>query len=349
MAGRITTPLGGNDHQMVVDRGTMIRHASPVPGGLRGPCERPQEISVQTLVFSGERLHRFFRSVAHSIVLARHIKLKPMRADPEKDPLGVRVIMKIMPDSSLPEEVDLPSPDEIEAEMKPEANRFGELFWEELDERGVQGVLAFLEDLEAQRENALAKVQNTYREASKHNTGAIETATTIVRTLTVVKFTATIVVAGLTLPVATAYLTGAGVAASSSLATFGVGTGYSVSLKLIKAWDKASNAELVAVATEKAATKTEQKVAKDIGKTLKGAYEGEVQDLASAERKVEWLEKRVADAGRARDVRRLAQAKDAVRAAKTAGVLAKGLSAVPYLFFAWSVKDAIQTAREDWQ
>jgi hypothetical protein len=91
---------------------------------------------------------------------------------------------------------------------------------------------------------------------------------------------------------------------------------------LIKAWDKASNAELVAVATEKAATKTEQKVAKDVSKALKGAYEGEAQDLASAERKVEWLEKRVEDAGRTRDVRRLAQAKDAVKAAKTAGVLA---------------------------
>jgi hypothetical protein len=80
---------------------TVIRHASPIPGGLRGPCESPQEVAVQTLVFSGEKLHRFFRSVAHSIVQARHIKLKPLRADPEKDSFGVRVIMKIMPDSSL--------------------------------------------------------------------------------------------------------------------------------------------------------------------------------------------------------------------------------------------------------
>jgi hypothetical protein len=87
----------------------------------------------------------------------------------------------------LPEEVDLPSPDEIESEVKPEATRLGEQFWEELDKRGVQGVLVFLEDLQAQRENALAKVQDMYREAIRHNTGAIETATTIVRTLTIAK------------------------------------------------------------------------------------------------------------------------------------------------------------------
>jgi hypothetical protein len=338
---------------MVIDGGTLIRHASPVPGGLRGPCVRPKEIHLHTLVFSGEMLHRFFRSVARSIVLARRIKLRPMRADP-KDDLGVRAIIKMTPDRFLPEEVDLPTEEQIDAEVESESNQFGEQFWQELDKRGVQGVLTYLEDLQAQRENALAKYQDTFRELSRHNEGAEATTQTIVRGLTIVKFSATIIVAGLSLPVVTAAAAGAGIAAGSSLAAFGVGTGYSVSLKLIKDWNKAPQADLLAVAEAKAAEKTGQKGVKEASKFLKGVYENESGEKAIL-RKREWLTKRIeSNEGKyvekaAQNIRRLGRAQDALKAANNAKLLSKAFAAVPYLFFAWSVKDAVGTLREDWQ
>jgi len=309
--------------------------------GFPAPVSPPKKLSA--LIFDGTRLDSFFRTTAHSIVLARRIRLTPMRSSPS-DSLGVRAIIRAMPDRWLPAEVELPEPTTIDFESRLESEALGHLFWRELDIRGAAGAKTFLEDLQAQRENAIDKVASIFREASRHNQGANEAAETIRTTLAVTKCAATIVVAGLSLPFVAA---ATGLAAGSALAGFAVGTGYSVGLKLVKSWDHADGADLVLVATKKAGGKTAQKGAKELAKHLGKAWESEAQDVAQAERKIEWLSKRIDETGRTRDVRRLAQAKDALQTAKNASRLSTAAKAVPYLFFVWSSYEAVRTLRED--
>jgi hypothetical protein len=181
----------------------------------------------------------------------------------------------------------------------------------------------------------------------KQSEKAVEVGGYFKNGLATVKCASTIVVAGLSLPV-TATVTG--LAAAGSMASFAVGTAYAVGLKVIKTLAEAPQADIVliaTVATEKAAQKTGQKVAKEGAKVFQKAYEGEAQDLARATRKAEWLEKRVKGTGLARDERKLLTAQRSVATARNAGQLAKALRTVPYLFFVWSVVDAGSTFRDD--
>jgi hypothetical protein len=341
MGSHQPTPLGIDGHSPVIDTGTSTLHGTPAPtfssGHERGGREQ------RALVFDGERLDRLFRSTAHALALARHIKARPMQSD-AKDSFGVKAIVTVMPDAWLPQEVELPDDGLLALETKKGANQFGEYFWTQLDSGGARAVVTFLNDVEAQRENALDKVQSVYREALKQTEKAVEIGGYFKAGLATVKCASTIVVAGLTLPVAA---TVTGLAAAGSLASFAVGTSYAVSLKVIKSWSEAPQADVVLVAAEKAAQKTGQKATKEVAKALQNAYEGEAQDLARAERKIEWLTKRVKGTDLARDRSRLATAERAAATARGAGQLAKALRTVPYLFFVWSVVDAGSTFHDD--
>jgi hypothetical protein len=253
-----------------------------------------------------------------------------------------------MPNRWLPQEVETPEEKLVNAALSAGEDEYGNLFMQELDQRGVAGAVTFLEDLEAQRENALNKVNQVFRSASQHNQNASEAQKNIVNTLTVVKCASTIVVAGLSLPVIVAGAAGVGIAAGSSWAAFGVSASYSVSLSVIKNWDRANSAELVMIAGQKAANKGAAKVGKEAAKSA-GKILKEEGRLANIERRVDWLTKRVEQIGRGRDVRRLADAKTALKEARNAGRLASALKFVPYLFFAWSTYDALDNAAHDWQ
>ena len=192
-------------------------------------------------------------------------------------------------------------------------------------------------------------MEQIYRQVAVHNSDAIETAETIKKGLVVVKCASTIVVSALALPWVMAELGAYGIAAgSSSIARFGVGAAYSVGITLIKHWSHTDAADLVAVSTGKAAQKTGQKIVKDVAKTAGINLESKAAlDLGKAERKIEWLTKRLANGGRERDVRRLVRAQGAAEAAKSAGRWAVGMKAVPYLFFAWTAVDAVTTAQHE--
>src|SRR5260370_1429349 len=103
--------------------------------------------------------------------------------------------------------------------------------------------------------------------------------------------------------------------AGSGPAAFGIGLTYSMSLTVIKNWDYAASADLVLIAGEKAVVKTDTKGTKEVAKMRRAGYEG----------------KGVSSLGGGRDIRRLANAKDALKTASTAGKLAVALKAVPYL------------------
>ncbi len=334
--------LGADGHHPSIDGGTSNLHRSPAPGSAGSAGGQSPRV-LNALVFDAESLDRLFRSTAHSQAVARHIKSVPMRAD-ASDSFGVKAIIALTPDSSLPHTVELPDDAVIDSETHAVATDFGERFSEVLDTKGILGAVEFLTDVEAQRERALNEVQDLYRSLSRHNTGAIQTAEGIKDSLAVVKCASTIVGAGLTLPVVAAVT---GVAAVGSLTAFAVGTTYGVSLKVIDNWAHASSADLVLISTKKAAEKTGQKLGKEGAKALGAGYESEAQNLAAAERKIEWLTKRIATSERARDLRRLTSAEAAAQAARNAGRLATGLKAVPYLFFLWSAYGAIDTLHKD--
>ncbi len=346
--GRNAHPVGLHHHTQHIDSGTLVRHKSPVPGPIRNVCSMNRSISRRALVFDTEYLNRLFRSTGCAICLAGDTKARAMQST-DRDSFGVAAITMLMPDRFLPQEVDSPESKVIDAAMNAAEEEYGGIFLDELDQRGVQGAVTFLEDLVAQRENALAKVNQLYRSVSAHNQNSEATGKTIANALTVVKCASTIIVAGLTLPVVVVGAAAVGIAAGSGLAAFGVGLTYSVSLTVIKNWDHAASADLVLIAGKKGIDKTEVKGTKEVAKMLRAGYEGDAQDASSAARRVDWLTKRVSSLGRGRDIRRLANAKDALKTASTAGKLAVALKAVPYLFFAWSTYQALEGAHEEWQ
>lgn len=118
-----------------MDQGTLVRDDT-APAGRVGAVQScpTQSIVVRGLVFDAEALKRLFRSTAHAIFLA-----------------------KVTPDRWLPQEVDTPDEKRVDAALKAGEQEYGDLFMHELYERGANGAVQFLEDLQAQRENALAK------------------------------------------------------------------------------------------------------------------------------------------------------------------------------------------------
>ena len=318
-------------------------HQVHTPGSVGLPRENAKVKHLQALVLDGARLHRFFVSVARSIALARAIKIVPMKAE-AKDTLGVKAIIAVMPERFLSHDVELPDEKTLNAEAEEGAEEFGELFWEQLDTKGVEGAIAFLEDVEAQGENAKAKIQQVFREVSLRNQGAASSQETILHGLVLIKCASTIVVAGIALPIVTG-------GASLGLAGFGVGASYSIALGTIKEWDDASKADLVLVAGKDVGTDVAKDKVKDAAEAMSDIYGKEGANAGTAARKMAWLTKRLNSAApeeKARLLRRIARAQDAEEVAQNAQRLSKGLKAVPYLFFVWSTYDALKTAHDEW-
>jgi hypothetical protein len=349
-------PVCGHRHRTKVKDGTSALLAAPKAGsqGLALP-ERRVHMCLKTLVFDGEMLHRLFWSTAYEIAVASNILLKPMESK-DSDPAGVKFFTAVLPNRYLSKEIDLP-PDRVLQKLADDgANEFGDLFWQELDERGPEGVKIFLADVEAQRENAIAKTRQIYREASDYNQGADQHRENFRHGLIAIKCASTIVVAGLTLPFVAPAAAGAAWATAGtigSLTGFGIGTTYSITLELVKHWDDSDTADLVLVGTEKGGSKTGQKVTKEIfkaeGKKLEPKAEALLKD---ALQRVKWLTKPLKGSPTvekiAKRADKLADARYGVQVAKNLGRLATAFKTVPYLFFAWSAGNALYDAHKEW-
>jgi hypothetical protein len=134
--------------------------------------------------------------------------------------------------------------------------------------------------------------------------------------------------------------------------SFLVGTGYDISLDVIKDWDKAPDAKLIGVAN-KTEEKLGKKVVKDSAKNMSNIYKNE--GIAPAY-KAQWLSKRVegmaedldrmGSAERAKylkDTRRLARAEAEAARAKWAS---RAFGSVKFVFFAWDVYKAGKDAND---
>lgn len=344
-------PYGSEGNPHYIDKGTRIRHASP----LRGPAGtgRPtNHLDLHILGFDADKLHRFYLSVARAIILSdriRKVPMKPVTEGPHKDDLMMRGIIATMGVfNALPEEIELPDEREIKEHADELANMYGEQFMLRIQSScGVKAACDYLVELAELREGATKTIESIYRSVAQHNARAEEDAQDVVVALSAIKFSATIIVAGLTLPVVGGWVAAAGVTGEAGLATFGVGTAYSVGLKWIKEWEHASRADLVVIAVNDAATETKKEAIGRTAEAMEKSYAAEAQNSGSALRKVEWLSKRLKNGGSERDARKLIAAKAAAAEASEAGWIARGLKAVPYVFFAISAWEAAETLKED--
>lgn len=358
MAGHSAHPVDAHKNIVNVKDGTNALHVCPHPASLGASAAPRRNVTKSVLAFDSDKLHHLFHSAAYSIAMARNTKLSPMRAT-DKDSWGVRFFSAVLPDSLHTKEVELPEMKQLQKEAGGGANQFGELFWTELHERGIYGAIVFLRDVEAQRQNAIEATRQVYREAAMYNQGAESRQQNFYHGLVAVKCASTIIVAALSLPLVPGAAAAAGWATAGSvsgLTSFGIGTAYSISLTLIKDWDKADSADLVVVARDKAVTKTEQRAVRQGAQFAQKIAENESQLGQEGEKILlgkHWLQKRLAAGGDTPEkmlqyARKLKDAKAGVRAAQNAYRLSAALKTVPYLLFAWSAKDALKTAYDEW-
>lgn len=282
------------------------------------------------------------------------MKLKPMEAGPN-DPIGVKFFTAITPNRYLTKEIDLPKQSALEKEADVGANEFGNLFWIELDERGPSGAVTFIEDVQAQRENALEKVKQIYRDASDFNQNVDKNQERFRHGLVVVKCTSTIIVAGLTLPFIPGAAAGMAWAAAGEIGIFsglGVGASYGIGLELVKNWDRAEESDVVLVA--KTGGEESFKKALDVG-SEKGAkaLEPKAEEMArEAALHIKWLSKPLKGnptiAKILKRADKLTAARKAAEMSKNLGRLTNALKVVPYLVFAWSAGSALYDAHEEW-
>ncbi len=357
MAAGSRYPLDAHGKPISLKDGTSPLLACPPPGPLREHSSYPPHFTKSVLVFDSGKLHRLFHSAAMSIALARDIAVTPMSTN-ANDPWGVRFFAAIMPNRWQSQEVDVPGFKQLEKEANDGANEFGDLFWNELDQRGARGAITFLVDVQAQRENAIAKVKQVYASVASHNQGAVEAQQNIYHFLVGVKCTATIIVAGLSLPVVPGLAAAAGWASAGTATgavAFGTGFTYSVSLELVKEWSKADAADVVLATTKKTVTEGGKEGGKEAAKHMEEYFE-EASHLGKEGEKFlagkHWLQKRILAGGTAKQMaryaRKLRDVKAGVKAAQNAGRISQALKTVPYLLFAWASIDALQEAHEEW-
>ncbi len=331
MAGQGSVrPVCQVSNPVKIDAGTSVRHCTPKPAPVAEHLvrHRCKEITVGALVFEEDQLIGFLDSVAHAKVAEKHVKM----VWKDYDESTVLNIIYSIPGLGKPGMVEVDPGDihQILAETEKESQKLQDQFCLAMT-RGPARLVHWMLAQEDIRKYCAQSVQDVYREAQELNRAMQAEAQRAAARLILIKAAATITVK-------TAALFAGG------LPAFLIGTGYDVSLDVIKNWDKAP--EAVAVGVEhKVEDKVEKKIVKDAAKNMANIYKAEGDAPA---RKADWLRKRLAameeelekeaDAKRlakyAKDSRRLARAESAASQAKWAG---RALSSVKFGFFAWDM------------
>jgi hypothetical protein len=334
----VPKPICPITNPVSIDPGTSVRHRSPKPGPqcIVHPTRKRAALRVGTLIFDEQQILDFLYSVAHARMMARFIHMEWKDYD---DSTVINIIYKVLP-FGKPGWVEVETGDvsQVLDETKKEWRRLQEEFLLACSQGGKH-VAKWLSNKEQVRENALDTVRSVYQDAAEINEGVQNETKRGIARLTLIKAASTITVKGLSLAV-------------GGWPSFLVGTGYDVSLDLIKDWDNAPDAKLIGVAN-KTGEKLAKKAVKDAAKNMAYIYKDEG---AAPGHKAEWLNKRVksmeeeldrmGSAERAKyfkDTRRLARAQAEAARAKWA---ARALGSVKYMFFAWDVYKAGKNADE---
>lgn len=333
-----TRPLCQITNPVEIDQGTMARQCTPRPAPVCRPLKHsPAPLVVEALVFDEDQILGFLESVAHSKVAERNIKL--VWKD-YKESTVLNIIYSI-PGLGKPGtvEVDPGEIGKILAETQKESAKLQDEFCLAMS-RGAKRVVHWLETQDEIRRLCGQTVQDVYREAAEINQAMQAEARRAVARLTIIKASATITMK-------TAALFGGG------LPAFLIGTGYDVSLDLIKNWNDAPEAKLVGV-EHKVEDKLWKKGVKDAAKNMANIYK---QEESAPSHKAEWLRKRLTKmeedlesqandkrlAKFAKDSRKLARAEEAASRAKWG---ARIFSSVKFGFFAWDMAKVAGDTRD---
>lgn len=334
MSGRTLCPI---TNPVRLERGTLARSRFAAPGPLcrvRTRHARSAVIAVPSLIFNADQTVAFLDSVAHASAAQHFIKL--VWTD-YTDSTVLNIIYSI-PGLGRPGivEVDPGDVNKVLARAQSESARLQEEFCVAMS-RGASRVARFMTAQQEIRRYNLEAVQSVYHDAAQLNEAMRGEARRAIARLALIQASATITVK-------TAALFAGG------LPAFLIGTGYDVSLDVIKHWDSAPDAMLAGAAST-AWTEKRNDLVKDAAANMANIY----RDEASAPgHKVAWLRKRLsamqeelehqASAERlrkfAKDGRRLARAEAAVSRARWG---MRAMSAVKFGFFAWEM---VKVARE---
>lgn len=288
-------------------------------------------MEVGTLLFDEDQIVGFLESVAHAKVAERFVKL--VWKDYNESTV-INVIYSLPGISRFGKpgtvEVDPGDINKILAETRKESEKLQDEFCLAMA-RGAQRLVHWLAAQENTRERCTETVQDAYRQAAELNQAMQAEARRGIARLTLIKASATVAVKTMAL-------------FAGGMPSFLIGTGYDVSLDLIKNWDKAPEAKLIGV-EHKVEDKVEKKIAKDAAKNMANIYKDEATAPAD---KVEWLRKRLTQmeeelegqasakklAKYAKDSRKLARAEEALSKAKWG---ARIFGSVKFGFFAWDM------------
>ena len=338
MAGCSPKPICSITNPVSIDPGTLVRHRSPSPGPqcVIHPANKRPALRVDTLVFDEQQILNFLYTVAHARMMARFTSMHWKEYD---ESTVINVIYTIFPFGKPGwVEVDTGDIHRVLDETKKEWLSLQEEFLLACS-RGGDHVTKFLSYKEDSRERALDTVRSIYQNAAEINEAVQHEAKRAVARLTLIKAASTITVKALGL-------------ATGGWPSFLIGTGYDISLDLIKDWDKAPDAKLIGVAN-KTEEKLGKKLVKDAAKNMANIYKNEG---AAPAHKVEWLGKRVESmaedldrmgasqrAKYLKDTRRLARAEAEAARAKWAS---RTFGSVKFVFFAWDVYKAGKDAND---
>lgn len=338
MGHRLPKPCCPVTNPVCLDSGTLIRQRSLPPGPQCVVHARRKRaaLRVGTLLFDEDRVLDFLYTVAHARMMQRFTHMNWKSYD---ESTVINVIYTVFPFGKPGwVEVDTGDIKEVLDETKKDWRRLQEEFLAACAQGGRKAA-RYLCGREQSRQDALGVVQAVYREASEINEAIQNESRRAVARLTLIKAASTITVKALGLAV-------------GGWPSFLIGTGYDVSLDVIKNWDEAPDAKLIGVVS-KSGEKLGKKVVKDAAKNISYMYQAEGRDPAH---KAEWLSKRLdamedeldkmGAAKRAKylkDSRRLARAESEAARAKWAS---RAFGSVKYVFFAWDVYKAGKDAND---
>ena len=347
MGGRVPGPVcQATKPQWILD-GTTNRQCTPnrQPVFSEDACvSRAQtSVSLKTLMFDGEQLLRFFRSVAFAKITAGKTRIQWV---PYKDSKVLNIIYGLMPWKGAPGTVEVIIENEqlLGLEIQEEADKLMDEFLLNLAEQPAKAV-AFLSNKEKLRTMNLETIQNAYQMAQEISRDLITETQHGIKNLAEIKMASTVALK--TMGLATG-------------ASFLVSLGYDVSLEYIKELSKSGEVGLAGIA---AATKADielgkhavEKSAHHAADKLLGKAAGYEKEIAKLDGKIEAIERQLETNIKQKRRNKMLQRLDSRQGAlatqqkelKASKFKVKALSSVKFLFFAYDVYEAVHEYQEE--
>ncbi len=347
MGGRIPGPVcQATKPQWILD-GTTNRQCTPnrQPVFSEDACvSRAQSsVSLKTLLFDGEQLLRFFRSVAFAKVTAGKTRIQWV---PYKDSKVLNIIYGLMPWKGAPGTVEVIIENEqlLGLEIQEEADKLMDEFLLNLAEQPAKAV-AFLSNKEKLRTMNLETIQNAYQMAQEISRDLIAETQRGIKNLAEIKMASTIALK--TMGLATG-------------ASFLVSLGYDVTLEYIKELGKSGEIGLAGIAAvkkggEETGKHAVEKSAHHAADKLLRKEAGYEKEIAKLEDKIEAIERQLETNIKQKRRNKMLQRLDSRQGAlatqqkelQSSKFKVKALSSVKFLFFAYDVYEAVHEYHEE--